>query len=170
MDEPRIRPATMDDFDATLQMRLEALRDHPEAFGSDYETLLSDPQRWRVRIAAVDAGDQAIFVADEQGALAGMIGVYRSADVKTRHSADIWGVFVRPRWRRTGLGCRLVGTALDWCKRKDGLTVIRLTVESNNTAAIRCYERCGFLASGTMPKMLRIDGKYHDELLMWREV
>src|SRR5438552_6517350 len=98
----QIRSIMEDDLAAFKALRLEALRDHPEAFGTDFEESNRDPESaWIERIRTAIEGEAGrIFLADAgHDGLAGMLGVYRSRGVKNRHAANIWGVYIRPQFR-----------------------------------------------------------------------
>src|SRR3982751_701328 len=112
-----IRPIIQSDLPAFKALRLEALREHPEAFGSDYhEAQLQPESAWIERItAAVEGKTHRIFLADAGAKeLAGMLGVYRSHGVKNEHAASIWGVYIRPQFRGQRLCEQLMRSALDW--------------------------------------------------------
>ena len=80
------------------QLRLNALRETPEAFGSSYEeehTLtLDDIRAW----VATDI-ENAMFGVFIDGALTGMAGVGRQHKLKMRHKAQIWSVYMAPAAR-----------------------------------------------------------------------
>jgi ribosomal protein S18 acetylase RimI-like enzyme len=152
-------------------LRLEALREHPQAFGADYEESLAQPESFwveRVQKAASDPSG-SIVLADAGSELAGMLGVWRSTGKKNQHSANIWGVYVRPQYRGRKLTEQMMGQALDWC-RSHGVRNVRLSATTHNAAAVRCYQRCGFAVYGVSPEEIRIGDTYYDELLMWRRV
>ena len=171
MDQISIRFIRQVDVAAFKTLRLEALREHPEAFGSDYEENSRHPESfWIERVTkSIDDPVNCIVLADAGDELAGMMGVYRSHGVKNSHAGNIWGVYVRPKYRGKKLTDRMIEQAMQWCRSKQ-LRIVRLAVNVNNAAAIRCYLRCGFMVYGTSPQELRIGEVYHDEQLMWRSV
>src|SRR4051794_13946336 len=148
-----IRPIEERDLAPIQPLRLEALRAHPEAFGSSYEDAVRDWETFSVpRLrAAVEGKVSRVFLADPGAdagtSLAGMLGVARESGSKVCHSAVLWGVYVRPQFRGQKLAERMVREALEWCASLE-LRIIRLTVVSCNAAAIRCYLRCGFNVCG----------------------
>jgi ribosomal protein S18 acetylase RimI-like enzyme len=152
-------------------LRLEALQAHPESYQTDYDEEVAQPDVvWRDRVGKA-AGDPSgsIVLADAGDELAGMVGVWRGTGVKTRHEANIWGVYVRPKYRGNKLTDQMIAEALGWC-RGGGVRIVRLTVVTSKTAAVCCYERSGFMVYGVCPEKIRIGDVYHDELLMWRRV
>jgi RimJ/RimL family protein N-acetyltransferase len=163
----RIRPAKPADAPALRALRLEALERHPEAFIADSAAEAARPAaHWEELAATGDENDEAaVYVAEAGTALAGMAGISRKTQPKTRHSAVVWGVYVRPEWRGQGIGEALVRRCLDW-GRRIGLRVVRIAAVNSNAAAIRCYERCGFTPYGIEPEAVYMDGKAYDDVLM----
>jgi RimJ/RimL family protein N-acetyltransferase len=160
-NELAIRRVTEEDVKALIEIRLEALQNHPVAFSADYENDLQRPlPEWLQRI-----GENPTFIAWDGEAAAGMAGIFSGHSSKTAHQGTIWGVYVRPAYRIQGLGEKLVRRCLAWA-RENGKKVAYIAAASNNTAAIRCYERCGFSVFGLQPMAICVNGRYYDELLM----
>lgn len=169
MNQPiTIRPLTERDAAEYRELRLEALQNHPTAFGMDYEASAAQPDsHWAERLAPSD--DRATFVAEAGGQFVGMAGIFRSSNTKERHAGYIWGVYVRPAWRGQRLADMLVGACLAWAQER-GLRLVRLSLTVTNASAIRCYLRCGFSVYGVEPEVIHWDGVYYDELLMVRRL
>ncbi len=167
-----VRPTRTSDAPAFRDLRLEALKRHPEAFGADYETCSAWPDaEWENRVER-GAGDEhgITYVAESpNGALAGMTGVFRGDGPKARHGGLIWGVYVREAWRGRGVAEALLGACVDWA-REHGLRLVKLAVVTTNAPAIRLYVRRGFSVYGVEPEVIFADGVYHDELLMVRRL
>jgi RimJ/RimL family protein N-acetyltransferase len=160
-NEPAIRRVTEADVEALIDIRLEALQNHPVAFSADYENDLQRPlAEWLQRI-----GESPTFMAWDGDTAAGMAGIFSGWSSKTSHQGTIWGVYVRPAYRGRGLCEDLVRRCLEWA-RENGKKIVYIAAASNNTAAIRCYERCGFSVFGLQPTAICVDGRYYDELLM----
>ena len=170
MNTVTIRPATPADAEPMSQLRLEALRSHPEAFGSDYETSAKKTQdEWVTRLRENDGISSILYLACEDDALAGMTGIVQGQAPKMAHYAFIWGVYVRPAYRRQGVAGQLLQACLDWASTKD-IELVKLAVVNTNVAAIRCYAAAGFRVYGVEPRVIRVDGVDYDELLMVREL
>lgn len=156
-----IRRLERGDAAAFRDIRLQGLAHHPEAFGASYEEeLVYSEAQIGERIAnnAVFGG----FAEDE--ALAGVIAVARSKGAKMRHIASIWGMYIRPEARGTGLSRLLMKAAVD--DATTNCRSIRLCVVSSNEAAIRLYESFGFRAWAKEIEALKVGDVYHDEILM----
>ncbi|MDQ4045484.1 MAG: GNAT family N-acetyltransferase [Chloroflexota bacterium] len=165
-----IRLLTAADWDAWWRLRLRALADHPDAFGSDIdETLSAGEQASRERFAPKykDARNQIFGAFTGEGTLVGVAGIVGNDRRKTRHRVYIWGVYVAPEVRGANLGHRLVAACIDHARQIDGVLQIHLTVSSHNTVAVRLYERLGFTRYGREPRSLLLpDGTVVDEDLM----
>jgi RimJ/RimL family protein N-acetyltransferase len=131
----------------------------------DYHKSANYPSKYWEDMMAMDDNEQAICFAEYEGQLIGMTGIVRGRSPKTRHAADIWGVFITPEWRGFQIAEELIRSCKEWAKARD-IVILRLAVVANNQPAIRCYERCGFKTYGTEPLSLFLDGKYYDEYLM----
>lgn len=166
-----IRPTRKSDAPALRDLRLEALRLHPEAFGADYAASLAwSEAEWEAR-AERGAGNKSemLVVAEAESALIGMTGLFCGDSPKTRHAGVIWGVYVQKAWRGRGVADALLGAATDWaCTHK--LRLVKLSVVTPNAPAIGCYVRAGFTVYGLEPEAIYCGGLYYDELLMVRRL
>jgi RimJ/RimL family protein N-acetyltransferase len=168
-DEITTRHATPADVDSFRELRLEALKNHPTAFGADYEESAARPNEyWQERLK-FEKSQEALFFAEHESRLAGMTGIFRSSSKKRHHESTIWGVYVKPEWRGHHISEALVRSCLGWAKEQ-GLAIVKLAVVTTNRPAIRCYERCGFVIYGKEPKALYQGSMYYDEYLMAVEI
>jgi RimJ/RimL family protein N-acetyltransferase len=175
IDTPRgeilIRPTSEEDAPAYRDLRLAALRGHPEAFGADYENLAARPlEGWQERMRAGAGGESGItYVAVAQRELIGMTVLQRGELPKLRHWAHIFGVYVRPEWRGAGIADALIEACAAYAGTL-GLRLLKLGVVTTNVGAIRLYQRCGFRVYGVEPEAIQQDGVYYDELLMAKRI
>ncbi len=165
--EVTIRLAVPQDTASLLELRLEALSMHPEAFAADVAmTVAEGADKWSERIADyAKTQSGAISIASAGNQLVGMAGIGRGHWPKTRHSGLIWGVYVNNDWRGLRLGDALLDQCIAW-GQANGVVVVKLGVITTNTPAIRCYGRCGFTVYGIEPRVINYNGVYHDEVLM----
>lgn len=165
MNAPVVRRLTASDAAPLRQLRLNALVETPESFGSSYEeehTLtLTDIRGW---ISPADDGAMyGVFVADT---LAGIVGVGRQHKLKLRHKAHIWSMYVAPAHRGLGLGRLLMQAAIGHARTMRGIRQVQLSVTANNTAASALYASLGFTVYGHEPEALCVNGQLYDETLM----
>lgn len=160
-----IRLSSPNDAESYRALRLQALRDHPEAFGSDYETNLSHPlEFWQQRLTPNPTAANYVAVT-EAGKVVGMTAIRREELIKLRHNGSIQSVYVHPEWRGMGIMDALMTACLNHA-REQGIVIVKLSVTNTNASAIRVYLRHGFSVYGVDPMMLYLDGIYYDELLM----
>ena len=148
------------DADAFRSIRLEGLRNDPEAFGSTFERESSEPGQFfldRLTRSAVFGG----FAGDR---LIGVAGFYSFEDTKSRHKGVLWGMYVTPEARGSRLATLLVETLLEHAGKE--VEQVQLTVTATNSRARRFYERMGFVQYGLEEKSLKYKGAYFDEVLM----
>jgi GNAT superfamily N-acetyltransferase len=141
VDEVDIRRIRADEAQPFKTMRLEALRQAPWAFSAtlDAEAALPD-SAWRCMVARRAVGDrEATFVAESDDRWLGLVGT-----VSTEGGVRLGGMWVRPEARQTGVGRRLVETAIGWA-RAQGSPRIGLRVARGNGEAFALYRRCGFV-------------------------
>jgi ribosomal protein S18 acetylase RimI-like enzyme len=164
-----IRLATVNDLQAFIALRLQALKDHPEAFGSDYEDAIARPEEfWQQRLTETDYN--AIYVAVSPDAeLVAMTGISRYEGKKIQHNASIVSVYVHPAWRGLHLTEYLIEACVEWARRHD-VRILRLGVAVTNSAAIRAYTRAGFAIYGIEQEVIYTGGVYYDELTMARRL
>lgn len=166
-DSIQIRLCSVADAPVFRELRLEALKSHPEAFSADYAANEQFPSTfWSERLSQNTNNDQqAIFFAVAGDELIGMSGVRRGESPKTQHGAMIWGVYVRPGWRGHRLAERLLDACVGWA-RDHQVRLVKLAVVTTNIAAIRSYTRSGFAVYGVEPQAIVLADRGYDELLM----
>ena len=115
-----IRQALKSEMEALSQLWLEALQNKPEAFASDYESYrnhsLADWEEWFDQRSYGSIG--TIFLAWFGRQLAGMTGITRGHSANTYHGAMIWGVYVRPGYRRQGIAGQLIKACSQWAQER----------------------------------------------------
>ena len=136
-----VRRAVTGDEPILRELRLQALSDEPDAFGSTYERELarttSDWQRW--------LSPGVTFILEEPQGASGIVAGGRDAsDPAIVHLMAMW---VHPTRRGTDAGDRLVAAVLSWA-RTEGAKAVRLNVIGSNARARRFYERNGFRPTG----------------------
>ena len=165
-----VRALVPEDAPAFRELRIRALREHPEAFGRTPEEV--DPvEVWRQRLAD-DAKSDLDFMlgAFENDVLVGVAGCHRERFIKQRHIASIWGVYVSLEYRRRGLGRELCLAAIERASTWPDLECLWLDVTTSNQRARALYVSCGFKSVATKPRSLRVGDRYYDEELMALDV
>ena len=155
-----VRRLGASDVDAFRLIRLEGLRNDSEAFGSTFEKESSEPVQFfvdRLIRNAIFGG----FVGD---CLVGVAGFCALGGTKLSHKGILWGMYVRPEARGSGLAAALVETLLEHAGQE--VEQVQLTVVVSNPRARRFYQRMGFVEYGVETRALKYNGVYFDEVLM----
>lgn len=105
---------------------------------------------------------QAVFGALDNGVLVGMVGLIMPTKLKQRHKGMIWGMYVQPQSRRTGVGRALLNAAVEQA-RAWSVDQLQLSVAESATAARHLYESAGFCVWGTEPRALHWAGQFRAE-------
>jgi ribosomal protein S18 acetylase RimI-like enzyme len=144
---PIIRPFLADEWPLYRDLRLRALGDSPDAYGSilALESGLSDAE-WAERLAkGVRSARELPLLAECEGEPCGLAWVRLDDDAPD--SAHLYQMWVAAGHRRRGVGRALVDAAAEWA-RELGAKQLDLDVTSNNEAAVRLYEGAGFVVNG----------------------
>ena len=141
-------------------IRLEGLRDSPDAFSSTYEAEIGRP----LDAFADRLRDSYVVGAFDGPQLAGIAGFYVQPGPKHAHKGMLWGMYVRPPHRGTGLGRVLVEAIIAHAGRH--VEVLQLFVVSDNLPARRLYRSLGFVEYGIERNATKYRGRYHDDVLM----
>lgn len=158
-----------EDAPAFRMVRHKMLEDTPPAFlSSPEDDRMRDPQAFLDVLNKPENEILAIF--DEEGEdpsrIVATAGVMRLLKIKTRHRADIWGVFCDPEFRGRGYGRAVVEAAIDTARGWPGVEAISLSVSAGTQAALALYKSLGFATWGREPDSMRVDGISFDEIHM----
>jgi GNAT superfamily N-acetyltransferase len=138
-----VRNAVAGDWQALRGIRLAALLDAPDAFGSTYarEAAFAEAD-WQRRIAT---GGTFLAYLPEVSASepAGLAGGYQESP----GTVELVSMYVRPPARGRGVGEALVASVIEWAGARDA-TSVHLWVTEVNKPARLLYERCGFTPTG----------------------
>ncbi|HTD74362.1 MAG TPA: GNAT family N-acetyltransferase [Steroidobacteraceae bacterium] len=139
--ERSVRRAVLGDEPILREVRLQALSDAPDAFGSTYEREVArQMQDWQGWMSPGVA-----FILYEPAGARGMVaGLRDETDPTVVHLMAMW---VHPQIRGSGGANELVAAVVAWA-RSEGAKVVRLKVIQGNDRARSFYERIGFQSTG----------------------
>jgi ribosomal protein S18 acetylase RimI-like enzyme len=150
------------DATAYQELRLRALRDHPEAFTSSYEEDRTKPIAWaRSRIvSSAESPHNFVLGAFAEGRLVGILGLSIEPRAKVRHKGHVFGMYVAPEHAGRGIGQKLMLGCIARAGTVAGLEQLQLTVTESNARARSFYEKAGFRAFGTERNAVKIGERY----------
>ena len=164
-----IRLLVPEDAEDAVSLRQEMLRDTPTAFlaspnsdsGSNVETV-------RERLAS--GPGNAIIGAFDPDLVASVGILHAPRHPKGAHHAHVWGMYVQPAHRRRGIGKLILDAAIAHARSLEGVTQLNLGVSESTPGARALYESVGFVAWGTEPRAMRVEGEYYAEVFMARKL
>ena len=157
----RVQPSEVDRF---LSFRSEGLRSDEASFrvtAEDDRALAVESWYQRLEkdyVVAVECGEQWL----------GIGGFSRFAGSKLQHKGLIWGMYVTPEARGTGVANLVILSLIEHGCLK--VRQLQLTVLNDNMRARTFYERHGFKVYATEKDAIFLAGQFADEALMWRLV
>lgn len=158
---PPVRVLTAADAAAFRDIRLAGLADDPRAFSADLGAESTQDLDW---FAARIAGNRIFAVDGEAGQLLGITGLAIPQNPKQRHRGHIWGVYVRPGARGSGIATALLAAAIGAARGE--VEMLHLGVGTYNDSARRRYRAAGFVETGFEARALRIGDEFIDEITM----
>ena len=141
----RTRRVTRDEWERVRELRLRALADAPDAFGSTLDRERAHGEvEWVGWIEGWSGSRNVLFVAEDGERWVGMAVGSRAGDEPDAH---LYGMWVEPSRRSSGIGASLVEQVLGWARARDVRSVIHGVTETNAGAAA-FYEQLGFADTG----------------------
>ena len=146
-DDIEVVTATVDDWQAARDIRLEALLRDPQAFGSTYaESVGRTDDEWR---GWVSRPGVTLLLARTGQDVVGIVGGLRGDDI-TGDASVAWivSMYVTAGYRQRGVGRRLLQAILADLERDPVLTRAILNVSRSQIPAQRLYASLGFVPVG----------------------
>jgi GNAT superfamily N-acetyltransferase len=152
-DDYSLQVLAPDQWAAYRELRLRALQDAPDAFGSTYAEAAALPlEKWRARLAtAAVSGSDLPLVAIADDALVGLVWIVR--DAAKPAVCNVYQMWVAPEHRGRGVAQALLTRGIEWA-RASGASAMELGVTVADSPAVRLYARLGFERVGD-PEPLR---------------
>ncbi|WP_040880741.1 GNAT family N-acetyltransferase [Marinococcus halotolerans] len=167
MQEAELKVLGGEDAEAYAELRMQALKESPEAFASTMEEERQNPDLVRKYKERLEGSQSFTWGIEAGNELAGVITLLPMQMQKLQHKATILAMYVKPAFKGHGFGSLLVEAALKQAD-KDGVEQVQLTVVSENKPALRLYEACGFSVFSTEKEAMKTADEYEDEHWMVR--
>lgn len=145
-------------------IRLEALKLVPQAFGDSYSVLArKDNMFWRSELGL--KSPVWYGVVDKSGIIA--IGCIKYAKaLKFSHIAKLSGIYVAKEFRGRGIGSLLVKALIETAFSNSKIRKLKLIVNISQSDAIALYKNFKFKKVGDLKEEFNIDGVFYDAYLM----
>jgi ribosomal protein S18 acetylase RimI-like enzyme len=142
----QIRRVRTGEWEKLRRVRLAALSESPEAFGSEFATESARPEVFWLERTATASGspESATWIAEgPEERWIGIAGLHSAEG--TFHLTSVW---VDPAHRRRGIARRLVVALLDRADRIGPERGVHLDVNPRLVAAVELYRSVGFVETG----------------------
>jgi len=144
-------------------LRLQSLKENPEAFGSSFEEESKmELEFFKKRLSDPDNVTFGVF---NNHNLIGILTLRTSQRIKTKHNGHLVAMYVDKDHRRKGIGKLLIKKVISYAKNH-GIMNLFLTVTSSNKEAIKLYEHMGFEIYGIEKREIYHNHQYLDSYLM----
>ena len=164
-----IRVLTEPDAATYWELRLRALKEDPDPFGTTYEEAAARPLSQTTERLRNTTPESFILGAFDGDTLVGIVAFGRDDGRKSRHKGNIWSMYTAPEVRGRGLGRALLLEAIARARSLSGLEQINLSVTSDNVSALNLYRSAGFEVYGHERHALKDGDRYLDEdhMVLW---
>ena len=119
---------------------------------------------WSFFREKLDMRDVLVAVAD--GEVAGYVRIAPPFPIESsKHVLHVTGIAVGLSFQRQGVGRALMDSTIAEARSR-GARRLTLRVLKHNDAAVRLYEKAGFVVEGVLKGEFFLDGEYVDDMLM----
>ena len=142
-----VRRLRADEWRELRALRLRALVDAPDAFGSTHEEEANEPDhQWRTwATQGAEGGPGFTVIAEENDRWVGM--AVGAPHLDHAGDAGLFAMWVDPPVRERGVGRALVDALIEWARSSE-IPQVWLRVTVSNEAAVRLYVASGFSETG----------------------
>jgi ribosomal protein S18 acetylase RimI-like enzyme len=155
-----IRQLEVTDAEQFRNLRIEALKNDPEAFSSSYEEEKTDSlEVFRKKLSTEHVFTYGAF---QDHVLVGIFTLVMENKLKLKHRTNLVGMYVTVAKRGEGIGRDLMSKALSEVRKMEGIEQVYLSVSANNHAAKKLYRSSGFEVFGLEKKSLKVNHQYLD--------
>lgn len=157
----RIKKLIKHDASHYRQIRLEALSNNPDSFGTMHdEEAIMTIDKFRERIP-VDNNNFILGCYEDEN-LIGIVAFHQESRIKLRHKAYIRSMCVQPEYRNNGIGKLLLNELIARAKAIKEIEILLLDVITNNLPAKQLYLSFGFQIYGVEKMAYKFNHQYFD--------
>ncbi len=153
MENVIIRHSEQADIDG-----VKAIYESEVAYGGTLQLPFPSLERWASRLSNLPQGCYSL-VAEYDGEIIGQLGLSVCDNQRRKHVAS-FGMGVKEAYQGRGVGCQLLQAALMLSDKWLNVQRIELEVYTDNEAAIKLYQKYGFVIEGEAKHYAFRNGEY----------
>lgn len=137
----------------------------------DVKVNLREEKKWlKSLLSEIKSKKKVAYVVEHKksGNIVGMCNITKG-NFAASHIGNL-GIAIKKEFRGIGLGKALMNYTIEQAKKKLNIEMVTLSVFKNNKIAISLYKKLGFKVYGELKRGLKRDGKYYDEILMYKRL
>lgn len=163
-----IRKPKQNEWENIKELRLESLKEFPNAFASTYEEELEKPDDyWKQLILdSINESECIMLYAFDGNKLIGSIGAKWNNKSKTAHIVNLASMYVKPNFQKQGVAENLFNELLKYLEKNIIFRKIKLEVVADNIPAHSFYKKMGFVDTGKNYDELFYNNNFQDTILM----
>lgn len=159
-----VKKATLSDWKAYKEIRLDALQKNPESFGRAYEEEKDRSEsEWKSKLSDKNRVTLLVLNGDE---VIGLLGIIFESSTRVAHIADIISVYLKEEYRGRGIASQLMKEAIKVIKARKITKKVKLNVTTNQLAAVNLYKKFGFRIVGELQKEMKVNNKFYNSYVM----
>ncbi|OKH52711.1 GNAT family N-acetyltransferase [Calothrix sp. HK-06] len=155
-----IKTLTKHDGEDYHQIRLEALYNNPDSYGTTYQeeaTKTIDDFRDKIPV-----DNNFILGCYDDKKIIGIIAFHQESRIKTKHKAYIRSMYVKLEYRRQGIGELLLTELIVKAKATNEIEILLLDVVTSNVPAKQLYLSFGFKIYGIEKMAYKFNNQYQN--------
>lgn len=145
---------------------IKAIYEQPHVYKETLQLPYTPDKLWEQRINDLSENAYSL-VAESEREIAGHLHFYTYPSPRRRHAGS-FALAVKDRWLRKGVANLLMQELLNFTDNWLNIKRVELEVYTDNSAAIKLYEKWGFASEGVAKNFAFRDGKYADVVRMAR--
>lgn len=129
----------------------------------------AEESKWlKGTLSKMKKGISVVNIAECSGEIVGISDI-TADERRLRGHVGEYNIIIRKSFRGIGIGTEMTKTIIQEAKATK-LEMIRLHVNSENKNALVLYRKAGFKIVGKIPKEIKRNGKYLDNIIMYKNI
>lgn len=164
-----IREGLLNDAENMLRIQKEIIEEKEFLIADpkEFNKTVDDQKQWIRHI--LQNSREIILVAEVDDKMVGWLVFQSPNRVRLNHTGS-FGMMVLKEYRNMKIGRRLLEALLAWAECHEEIEKVCLGVLSSNERAIHFYRSFGFIEEGRKVNEVKIDNRYVDDILMYKNV